>query len=52
MKAKILKVGIVTDEGVVTGWIFDCLGVVTGIDYTKGLMAGYTIDELRLFARG
>ncbi len=48
MKARILKVGIVKH------WVFDCLGSGVGIDLTgsEPLVGGYTVDELRLIARG
>lgn len=52
-KARIIHIGTVSDDGVVSGWYFDCEG--KGVGFCVGpnnepLIAGYTVDELRFIA--
>lgn len=54
VKAKIVKVGMFTENGVPIGWQFDGCGRGIGIDFRphKGgtLVGGYTFGELREIA--
>lgn len=49
MKAEIITVGTVNEEGQPKGWEFDCKGQVAGINITEQgvLWGGYTVEELR-----
>ena len=48
MKGTIVRIGSVSDAGVVSGWEIEGGGI--GIDYTRGLVCGYTVAELREIA--
>jgi hypothetical protein len=50
-KAKIIRIGTVTDDGVVSDWVMDGTGPFIDIHGSEVLAAGYTVDELREIAR-
>jgi hypothetical protein len=52
-KARIVKVGIIDEEGTPQHWEFDCYGVVPLMELgNEGtFLAGYTIEELRAISK-
>jgi hypothetical protein len=51
MKAKILKVGTITENGEVSGFVFDGKDCeCAAFNITDDTVCGYTLDELREMA--
>lgn len=48
MKAKIIKIGWIADNGFPMGWEFDCGGESADLDFVDGqlVLAGWSVKEL------